>query len=162
MNEEWKPITNFKNIYEVSNFGKIKNIKTNKILKTNNSKGKYLNVSLYINGIQKNFYVHRLVALEFILNPTNMTQVNHIDGNKQNNNVSNLEWCSNRENTSHSYSFKSKKLRGAFYIKKTNKWKSVIIINNKRIHLGHYSTEIEAHNKYLQYLKDNNLTNKYI
>jgi len=157
MNEIWKNVIDYEGIYQISNLGNLKNIKTNKILKVNNKKEKYLNVSLYKNGKQKTFYIHRLIALIFIPNPHKLPMINHIDGNKQNNDILNLEWCTNRENTSHYYSNKSNKLRGAFYIKETNRWKSIIIVNNKRINLGHYLTEIDAHNAYVKYLTENNL-----
>lgn len=63
----------------------------------------YLRVALNKNGIQRRVYVHRLVAETFIENKWNKPQVNHIDGDKKNNHVSNLEWCTNKENIVHSY-----------------------------------------------------------
>lgn len=67
-----------------------------------NPKG-YCIVNFIVNGKRKGFQVHRLVALQFIPNPNNLPQVNHIDGNKQNNSVKNLEWCSREENMRHSF-----------------------------------------------------------
>ena len=61
----------------------------------------YLKVSLSRNGISKKYYLHRLVAIQFIDNPYNLPQVNHKDSNKLNNNVTNLEWCSKEENQKH-------------------------------------------------------------
>ena len=61
----------------------------------------YSNVCIVVNGKRKYCLVHRLVAMTFIPNPLNKKQVNHIDGNKKNNNVTNLEWCTNQENMQH-------------------------------------------------------------
>lgn len=66
-------------------------------------KNGYLAVNLYKDGKCKHYYIHRLVAQTFIDNPDNFREVNHKDCNKHNNNVSNLEWCSRRENLQHSY-----------------------------------------------------------
>ena len=104
--EIWKKITNFEN-YEVSNYGNVRNKKTNKYLKKENTKG-YLRISLSKNGKVKRFQIHRLVALNFIENLQNKKCVNHIDGNKFNNCVSNLEWCTHSENELHSYKFLGK------------------------------------------------------
>lgn len=62
----------------------------------------YLSVSLYTNGKMKTHYVHRIVAEVYIPNVNNKPLVNHIDGNKFNNSVSNLEWCTHQENSQHS------------------------------------------------------------
>jgi hypothetical protein len=66
------------------------------------SKG-YINISLYINGKNKTYRIHRLVAEYYLPNPNNYPQVNHIDGNKNNNHFSNLEWCDNSHNQKHAY-----------------------------------------------------------
>jgi len=97
--EEWRPIQEFPN-YEVSNFGNIKNIVTNKLLKCC-PKGGYYHVSLVNNETKKTFKVHRLVALAFIPNPENKTDVNHKDKNKLNNKLENLEWMTRKENNTH-------------------------------------------------------------
>jgi len=97
--EEWRPITDFP-IYSVSNFGNIKNNITKKNLK-NNLKGGYYHISLTNVNCAKTLKVHRLVALAFISNPENKLEVNHKDKNKLNNNLTNLEWMTRKENNIH-------------------------------------------------------------
>lgn len=103
MNEEiWRVI--FVD-YLVSNLGRVKSLKNGKekILSPFKASNGYLRVSLSIDGKQKNFAVHRLVAMAFIPNPKNKSQVNHIDGDKLNNCVENLEWVSSKENMRHAF-----------------------------------------------------------
>lgn len=100
--EIWKKIENYPN-YSVSNFGNIKNNKTDKLIYLNDKGGKYLSVSLYKNNKRKRFYVHRLVAMAFNLKEKNKEYVNHIDGNKHNNHYTNLEWVTASENTKHAF-----------------------------------------------------------
>ena len=71
----------------------------------------YYTVAIYENGVRKFKKVHRLVAEAFIPNPENKSQVNHIDGNKLNNDVSNLEWATNSENQKHAYKVGLQKIR---------------------------------------------------
>ena len=97
--EEWKQVENFEN-YEISTWGNIRNMVTNKTLK-NCLKSGYYHVALINNKIKKSFKIHRLVALSFILNPENKTDVNHKDKNKLNNHISNLEWNTRKENNIH-------------------------------------------------------------
>lgn len=103
--ELWKNIKEASN-YEVSNFGNVRNKTTKYILKGRMSKSGYLMVSLKIDNTQKfqNRYIHRLVAQEWIDNPEEKREVNHKDGNKINNNISNLEWVTSSENQRHRHS----------------------------------------------------------
>lgn len=104
--EIWKDIKGYEGKYQISSFGNIKSLNFNHtgkeklLVKKVNHKG-YEYVTLYNNG--KQFYprIHRIVAETFIQNLDNLPQVNHIDGNKCNNNVENLEWCTNLENMRH-------------------------------------------------------------
>lgn len=115
INEIWKPISVNPN-YLISNYGRVKTIDhpvwsvvNNSFsirkgilctLSNNNSK-KYWRVGIQINNKRKSFAIHRLVATAFIPNPNNLPQINHKDGNKDNNHVSNLEWCTNSYNQKH-------------------------------------------------------------
>ena len=87
MLEQWKTISNASN-YEVSNLGNVRNKTTKYILKGRITKSGYLQVSIKLDETQKftNQYIHRLVALYWIENPQQKKEVNHIDGNKENNN----------------------------------------------------------------------------
>lgn len=89
--------------YLISNKGECLNTKTGKFLKGQISNSGYLNYNLtFENGERKRFYAHRLVAFAYLENDDkDKTQVNHIDGNKLNNSVENLEWCTPKENTNH-------------------------------------------------------------
>ena len=105
MQEEWKNIKEASN-YEVSNLGNVRNKTTLKILKGRLSKSGYLQVSIKINETNKfsNRYIHRLVAQYWVENPKNKKEVNHKDGNKENNIFSNLEWVTSSENQKHRHS----------------------------------------------------------
>lgn len=103
MKEKWQRLEDYPN-YCVSNTGEIKNTNTNKVLKQQHRGSQYRFVN--IKNAQGYFVckdVHRLVAQAFIPNPSNKPQVNHIDGNRTNNNVSNLEWVTAKENMRHAF-----------------------------------------------------------
>ena len=105
INEEWRIIADFPN-YEVSNYGEVRRVwKNHTNLKATAVNGfGYEIVHLSRNGENKHRPIHRLVAAAFIDNPDNLPEVNHIDGDKLNNCVSNLEWVSRSQNMKHAYS----------------------------------------------------------
>lgn len=96
MKEIWKDIPNYEGIYQVSNLGNIRKIWKTKttLCKPSYDSHKYKQIVLTKDKKRKSYKVHRLVALAFIPNPNDYSEINHIDENKQNNNVKNLEWCS--------------------------------------------------------------------
>ena len=99
--EIWKDIAYYEESYQISNYGRVRNKKTNKYkAQHDNGKG-YLTVDLWKNNKGKKEYVHRLVALAFIPNPDKLPQVNHKDEDKQNNYVENLEWCTAKYNNNY-------------------------------------------------------------
>lgn len=114
LNEIWKVIPEYNNKYKTSNKGRVLSVardvsnhtgiihKPDRILKQNKNHKGYMVVDLGKTNQKTNrVFVHRLVAKAFIENPLNKPQVNHIDGNKENNCVENLEWCTNQENQIH-------------------------------------------------------------
>ncbi len=101
MLEYWIDVSNFPD-YQVSNHGRVKNKKTDKILKPYPTRG-YLRIGLYDETGRKCKLVHRLVAEAFIPNPKNKPAVNHINGCKTDNNVTNLEWSTASENLYHAH-----------------------------------------------------------
>jgi hypothetical protein len=97
-----KQIKNFEN-YLIDEFGMVYNTNTKKYLKLSNNYNNYKIITLGKGGIKKQFRINRLVAEAFLPNPKNKSQVNHIDGNKSNNHISNLEWSTPLENNVHAY-----------------------------------------------------------
>ena len=97
----WKDVLDYEEYYEVSNLGNVRSKKTNKYLKLSNKNNYYIIALCKPNEKRKLFRVHRLVATAFIPNPDNKAEVNHIDKNKLNNNVNNLNWMSHQENCAH-------------------------------------------------------------
>lgn len=107
--EEWKDIIGYEGYYQISSYGQVKNIKTNKILKGDLNNLGYRRVTLY-SPIKKRFFIHRLVALHFCKGYNENLVVNHIDGDKLNNIASNLEWVTHSENDKHAYKLNLRKL----------------------------------------------------
>lgn len=114
MEEVWKDVVGYEGKYQVSNYGNVKSlrmwssvqkryIQRERVLKPYASKSGYLQVGLKVENTRKLGLVHRLVAEAFIQNPDNKREVNHINGNKSDNRVENLEWNTSQENTVHAY-----------------------------------------------------------
>lgn len=100
--EIWKPVKDFEELYEVSNLGRVRSLRRNIIMKTRIRDDGYVACTLSNERKVQGKLVHRLVAEAFIPNHKNKPEVNHIDGNKENNNVKNLQWVTPSENQMHS------------------------------------------------------------
>ena len=115
--EIWKDIKGYEGMYQISNYGRVKGLERwthfkngkkprlepERILKFKKHHKGYLKAQLRKEDKMKSYFIHRLVAQAFIPNPEEKSQVNHIDGDKTNNHVSNLEWNTQSENLRHSY-----------------------------------------------------------
>ena len=186
--EVWKDVVGFEDYYEVSNTGKVRRKKgktvykdgriarfSQTVLKPSVFKKGYLMVFLSVKSKKKAKSVHRIVAEAFIPNPENKETVNHIDCDKTNNHVSNLEWMTNRENTIHGTENglfmkaattrrKKKQIKkngdwtsqyvGVSYDNKKGKWLAQITHNWKHIYIGYYNEEEDASEAYQKKLKE--------
>lgn len=101
INEIWKPVKHYEDLYEISNYGRVRSLTSGKYLTQHDNGRGYLSVNLWKNDKSKREYVHRLVALAFIPNPEGKPQVNHRDEDKQNNYYENLEWVTCKENNNY-------------------------------------------------------------
>ena len=107
MTEIWRDIKGYEGLYQVSNLGNVRRLvgfrcRNERIIKPRKKANGYLQVILQDNGIKKCVHIHRLVAEAFIPNTDNLPEVNHIDEDKTNNRVSNLEWCTRKYNAEYS------------------------------------------------------------
>lgn len=156
-NEIWKDIKGYEGSYMVSNMGRIKslgNCKTHKEKVLNpcvNNHG-YLLVSLYLNRKSSSKMVHRIVIETFLSKPSFDKQVNHKNGNKTDNNISNLEWCTGSENVKHAFTTGLKAIHkgelnpmfGRFG-GASNRSKKVIQSNKYGEYLNEFTSAAEAH-----------------
>lgn len=156
-----KDIKTFENLYQISENGMVKALERKvkmpnggiKVIKEHypklsETKKGYLRVMLTnINGIRKGFFVHRLVLATYL--KESKLQVNHKDGNKKNNDLSNLEYVTNRQNVIHAIDKEKTSSKFVGVTKKGNKWQCQKMINGKKTYLGLFNTEEEANQKYL-------------
>ena len=119
MNEIWKDIKNYEGLYKVSNTGKVRSIERyvkdgrtdngtrlikGRLMRLNiTNKGYYRLQLTDREGVRIKYAIARLVGVAYVFNPFNKPQINHIDGNKENNHAGNLEWCTQSENVKHAY-----------------------------------------------------------
>ena len=113
MTEEMIDIENYEGLYAITRDGKVWSYKSNKFLKPILTRNGYCQVNLYKDGKIKREYIHRLVAFAFLDNPNNLSDVNHIDEDKTNNNVNNLEWLSHKDNIN--YGTRTKRVSKPIY-----------------------------------------------
>lgn len=157
LNITYKEIYNFNGKYFISVDGVISN--RDKPMKSYIINSGYAAIKLTVKGKRFSKLVHRLVAEHFIPNPENKKEVNHIDGNKLNNNVCNLEWVTSSENKQHAlatglkeYNFPTKgiklssksKYHNVGYDKFRDKWRAAIRLDGKTYHQKRFDTEEEA------------------
>lgn len=163
--ETWKAIKGYEDRVEVSNTGKIRSIRTNhgkyqqKELKSFFSTTcQYPMVQITKNNVTRKYLIHRLVAEAFVDNPHSKKEVNHIDGNKLNNNAYNLEWVTRSENMKHAHetglkeanrrighkSGISSKYHNVSWDKARNKWKVTIKDGGKPLYQKRFDNELDA------------------
>lgn len=164
--EIWKDVPDYEGYYQVSNLGRVKSLErkvkakgerlvSEKILKPYYTGGGYDAVALNKNGIKKTSKIHKLVAIAFLGHkPSGYNEiVDHIDNNRLNNCVSNLQLTTQRHNLSKDKKGGTSKYTGVCWDKLVKKWKSTIRYNGKIEHLGYFNDEIEASKAYQDRLK---------
>jgi hypothetical protein len=149
----WEDLRDYEGKYQINRLGEIRSLSRGRIRTLTpypNHKG-YLLVKLYKSiSDKRTFILHRLFAQQFIPNPNNYCQVNHIDGNPKNNKINNLEWVDNRMNMNHRYSVLKNKggEYGAHWDKSRRLWQSKIQVNGIPQFLGRFPTKNEALNAF--------------
>ena len=143
--EVWKDIDGYDN-YAVSSFGRVKNVKTGKILKGFDNGQGYLIIDLYKDGNRKMFSVHRLLACAFLDNPNDKEYVDHKDNDKTNNHISNLRFATPKENSHNSKlrSNNTSNVKGVYFNKRAKKWRAHIQIDGININIGYYDNIEDA------------------
>jgi hypothetical protein len=165
MEEIFKDIAGYEGHYMVSNLGNVISLKYNKVrkMKLRLDQHGYPTICLWKDGKSTFPKVHRLVYEAFVGPRGDSMTINHIDYDRANNNVNNLESVTYRENSSHRAlrENKSSKYLGVDYKRGVCKWVSRITFEGKRYHLGIFKTEIEAFEARMKFEKENNIINKY-
>ena len=140
--EIWKDVVGYEGLYRINNKGDVFSVRKSKNMKLCKTGNGYLKVGITKNGKTKYIDVHRLVAIAFIKNERNLKEINHIDGNKENNSVENLEWSTRSENVKHAYKNglnkrikKVLKMKGNNIVERYDSISSASILN--KINAGH-------------------------
>jgi len=150
MIEIWKDVKGWEGIYQISNQGKLKSFKkvrNGRILSNQNANGDYFSVVLAYAGKMNFTRIHRLVAEAFIPNPENKSEVNHKDGNKQNNHLSNLEWSTHSENVIDDIKRNPQRIRGMIRYNKFIRPKPILQKTLKDKIISKYPNACEAGRK---------------
>lgn len=142
--EEWRDIKGYKGLYQISNLGRVKNIKSGRNLMGGINSDGYYTVLLRKKLKAKSFKIHRLVAAAFISNPENKPQVNHKNGNKIDNKVTNLEWVTCKENVRHAW---NNKLSKGKYREVGNRAEKVIQMDLENKIINKYESVLKASEK---------------
>ena len=155
-------IIGYEGLYKIYENGDVFSVKSNRILKKMTSSNGYHFVKLCKDKVAKITYTHKTVARHYIPNPDNKKCVDHINRDKQNNNIRNLRWVTCSENNINSAIRGKSKYRGVGFHKQKNKWRTVITIDGKSKHIGYYETEIEAAKAYNNYIIENDMNEFYL
>lgn len=145
MDERWMPIVGFENAYEVSDIGRVRSLKRNKIITPEVTAKGYLRVSLYADGRCRHKKVHRLVLSAF--DGVSDLQVDHRDDDKANNRLDNLRYCTPRQNNCWMQESKTNRTSshlGVCWHKRKSKWIASIRIDGRLRHLGYFQDELAA------------------
>tara|TARA_R110000803_G_scaffold173259_1_gene236012 strand:+ start:160 stop:660 length:501 start_codon:yes stop_codon:yes gene_type:complete len=163
--EEFRDVKGYEGLYEVSNIGRLKSLARKnsagrrlkgRMLKLSNQSNGYLNVGLSKNGTPKTLEVHQLVAVAFLGHEPcgHKIVVDHIDNNKLNNKVENLQLTTNRNNASKDRKGCSSKYTGVSWNEKDKRWKSQMYIDGKLKYLGYFTDELQASRAYQSALRE--------
>ena len=152
MNEIWKDIPSYEGVYQISNLGRVKSLNyrntgLESVMKPKISSSKYHDVNLYKYGKSKTHQVHQLVAIAFLGHTPcgHELVIDHINDNKHDNNVNNLQIVSHRYNVCKTQGRYSSKYKGVSWCKQRKKWIVRIDILKKTKYLGHFTNEYQAH-----------------
>ena len=153
--EQWKDIPGYEGYYQISSFGQVKNIQTNKLLKGDINNAGYKRVVLYT-PTKHRYFIHQLVAKIFCEGWQNGLVVNHIDGNKQNNNKNNLEWVTRSHNDLHAFALKLREPQGAALIQQKK--------SKRKVYMYEYNTNdlIKIYNSADAIAQEYHLNKEYI
>lgn len=157
-NEIWKDIPNYEGRYQVNNLGNVKSILKTKEKTLNGSLSKKGYIQYSLRSIDKyNVYTaHQIVAMAFLGHKPNSMElvIDHINNNKLDNRVENLQIVTNRFNTRKVQIGYTSQYKGVYWDKNANKWVAQIHANKKRKKLGYFDCELKAHYTYLQAIKE--------
>jgi len=170
MEEIWKDIKGYEGLYQASNLGRIKSLSRwirnspnggmmltkDRIIKQIIDTRGYFCVNIYKETKRKKMSVHQLIAMAFLDHVPNgyKVVVDHVDNDKLNNKLENLQLTTNRHNSSKDKTGGSSKYVGVSWSKANRKWHTRIRVNGKKEHLGYFQNEIDAHNAYQNKLKE--------
>jgi hypothetical protein len=165
--EIWKDVKGYEGLYQISSYGIVKSLPrewyAHGVKHSHNGRiitaiinGGYKKVALTKNSITKSYSLHQLLAINFLYHRPNETNlvVDHIDNNRLNNSLDNLQLISQRENSSKDVKNATSKFTGVSWCKNKNKWQSCITINKKLKHLGYFDCELKGHLAYKKALKE--------
>lgn len=164
--EVWVPVVGYEKQYLVSNYSRVYSIGYKRLVVPCkiDKNSRYMRIGLSNRTSRLMQGIHRISAIAFIPNPGNLPEVNHKDGDRENNHISNFEWTTHRENVNHGAITKNKTswLIGVTYNCNKKRWRARIYVNKKEVLIGTYDTEVEANEAYIKYCVDLGISIRYV